>query len=189
MHGRAIHSAMDCLVPVIADFAVRDSADLFGAVVGPLQQHRRYEVPLYAALYLHHSQRASLCVPNWLKPEALAQALEAEKRLPGFGEIHPHFIEVSQKLLGAFRESEDLYAEEGMSGAQHLTLISVYRDDLLALRREKLAKLSQGLAASDLALDVTNLTALELAELEPLKRVLGQQARISAVIADLENRA
>jgi len=188
MQERAIHASMDFPVPIMADFAVRDSVDLFGAVVGPFQQHRRYEVPLYVALYLYRSQRASLCVPNWMKPEALAKALEEEKASSGFAKIPPHFIEVSQKLLDIFRESEDLYAEEGMSGAQYLTLITVYREDLLALRREKLYKLEQSLNASDLAVDVTNLTPLELAELEPLKRVLAQQARIAATISDIEGR-
>lgn len=171
--------ALNECVPVLVGVTIREKIDLFDRVVGPLQQHLTYDLPLFFALQLHESNSGVIKVPAWLEPLALSQVLERERGSSELAQINPFFVEISNRLLPIFRENEDTYGSATQRGAEVLTLMEHLRDELQAVRQSKIAKAMRQMSLDDTALNLTNVTAFELSEVTTTKEYLKLSVRLT----------
>ncbi|KAK0536042.1 DNA replication protein psf2 [Tilletia horrida] len=138
------------IVPLLAFDRVR----LLGGIYGPFRPPAQTKVPLWLAAYLKRRNKCVIVPPAWLTVEALTETLRIETNTASFAEVPFHYVAVAKVLL-------DVAADDIPSSDQVRALLK-------DLREARQSKIMAGLEMiNPVHLEMTNISALEIAELRP----------------------
>ncbi|KAL9935523.1 hypothetical protein V8E36_005871 [Tilletia maclaganii] len=159
------------IVPLLAFDRVR----LLGGIYGPFRPPAQAKVPLWLAAYLKKRNKCIIVPPPWLTVEALSDTLRIETTNPSFAEVPFHYVAVAKVLL-------DVAADDIASSDQVRALLK-------DLREARQSKIMAGLEMiNPVHLEMTNISALEIAELRPFFRTAFKQLRSFQRTAAIANR-
>ncbi|KAK0553317.1 DNA replication protein psf2 [Tilletia horrida] len=138
------------IVPLIAFDRVR----LLGGIYGPFRPPAQVNVPLWLASYLKKRKKCRIVPPTWLTVESLSDTLRIETSNPGFAVLPFHYVAIAKVLLDV--------APDDISGSDQVRAL------LKDIREARQSKIMAGLEMINAVhLEMTNISAIEIAELRP----------------------